>query len=115
MPKYYSEDMRKAALDAVSRGESRKEIIKFFGISLKTLANWIKLKRSGEDLRPNKRGSYKEAKSVRERLLEVISRQPDLTLDELSELLSKHRTTIFYHLKKLGVTRKKNDATRRTR
>jgi len=112
MPKYYSKDLRLAALSCVSRGERREEIIKFFGISLKTLSNWVRLERESKDLTPNKREGYDSAKSFKTLLLQAVSDYPDRTLDEFSEQLCKHRTTIFYHLKQLGVTRKKNEALR---
>ncbi len=115
MPKYYSQDMRLAALSCISRGEKREDIIKFFGISLKTLSNWVRMERNGDDLLPNIRVSYHDGASFREQLKQTLKLNPDLTLDELSELLPRHRTTIFYHLNKLGITRKKNHAIRGAR
>ena len=100
--------MRRAALSCISRGEKREDIIKFFGISLKTLSNWVRIDRTSGDVAPNVRTSYRDADSFRDQLKEVLKSNPDLTLDELSELLPRHRTTIFYHLKQLGITRKKN-------
>ena len=109
MPKYYSKDLRAAALACVSRGENREEITKFFGISLKTLSNWVRLSRNGGDFTPNNRENYLCGESFRTQLNQAVSERPDSTIDELSEQLSKSRTTIFYHLKKLKITRKKND------
>jgi len=113
MPKYYSQDMRVAALECVERGESRQDIIKFFGISLKTLSNWVQLHRNNQDLKPNKRGCYSESNNLDNLLSQMVLDNPDFTLDEFSELIPQHRTTIFYHLKKMGITRKKNHAIRR--
>jgi transposase len=112
MPKYYSKDLRVAALSCISRGETREDIIKFFGISLKTLSNWVRMEREGGEVSPNARVSYRGGDSFRNQLKQVLQENPDLTLDELSERLPKHRTTIFYHLNKLGITRKKNNAIR---
>ena len=95
MPKYYSQDMRSAALSCISRGEKREDIINFFGISLKTLSNWVRMERESGDFEPNIRRSYSDGDSFREQLKKVIEGNPDLTLDELSELLPRHRTTIF--------------------
>jgi len=113
MPKYYSPDMRAAALACISRGERREDIVKFFGISLKTLSNWVRMKRDNKDISPNNRNGYKKSNDFIIALLQMVEDNPDYTLDELSEHLSKHRTTIFYHLKKLGITRKKNHSLRR--
>ena len=113
MPKYYSKDMRVAALECVKRGENRQDIIKFFGISLKTLSNWVQLERDNQDLEPNQRGYYSDSNDLHKLLSQLVLDHPDFTLDEFSELIPKHRTTIFYHLKKMGITRKKNHAIRR--
>ena len=115
MPKYYSTDMRAAALSCISRGEKREDIIKFFGISLKTLSNWVRMNRENGKVLPNIRSSYRSADSFRKSLENAISSNADMTLDELSEILPRHRTTIFYHRNQLGITRKKNDAIRRAR
>ncbi len=115
MANYYSKDMRVAALKCIKQGKSHADIIGFFGISRKTLSNWVRLERTKSDLEPNKRTSYKKSKDLRNSILSVIKANPDLTLDELAEVIPKHRTTIFYHLKKLGITRKKNHPIRRTR
>ena len=112
MPKYYSKDLRAAALACVSRGENREEITKFFGISLKTLSNWVRLSRDSGDLTPNKRESYLCGENFRDKLNKAVLECPDSTIDEFSKQLSKSRTAIFYHLKKLKITRKKNDAIR---
>lgn len=115
MPKFYSQDMRAAALACVARGERREDIVKFFGISLKTLSNWGRLERETGDLTPNKRGAYRTGESARTCLSEALSEQKDATLDELAARTGKHRTTIFYHLNQMNVTRKKNHAIRRTK
>jgi len=112
MPKYYSKDMRVAALNCVERGERHEDIIKFFGISLKTLSNWVRLSNENGDLQPNKRQDYSKNENLRSALSQVVLENPDLTLDEFAEIIPKHRTTIFYHLKKLGITRKKNHTIR---
>ena len=100
--------MRLAALSCVSQGENRKDIIKFFGISLKTLSNWIRLDREAKDLNPNMRQSYIKSRIIRDQLSSLVELNPDYTLDEFSDKLNYPRTTIFYHLKKLNITRKKN-------
>lgn len=104
--------MRVAALACVKRGERREDIAKFFGISLKTLSNWVRMEREHGDVQINKRASYKCSEDLRNSLLQAVSDHPDFTLDEFSEHISKHRTTVFYHLKELGITRKKNHALR---
>lgn len=115
MPKYYSKDMRAAALQCVEGGKSRSDIIEFFGISLKTLSNWIRLDKSGLDLLPNKRTSYHCSKGLCDALLQEIFDTPDILLEELSKKYERSQSTIHYHLKKLGITHKKNYALQEAR
>ena len=44
----YSEDLRKKVINYIESGHSRKEACEVFGICLKSVTNWIKLKRDRE-------------------------------------------------------------------
>lgn len=48
----YSKDLRLRVLEAVDRGQPRKEVSKLFRVSLSTIKRWVKKTREGEDLQP---------------------------------------------------------------
>jgi transposase len=108
----YSPDMRAAALRCVSEGKSRLDIVNFFDISLKTLSNWVRQHRETGSLEPPPRKVYRQRKVIREQLLALIAEHPDATLEELAAPFQVSPSNIDYHLRKLGVTRKKNHALR---
>jgi transposase len=45
MGKGYSVDMRKAAVASVENGKVQSKVADYFGISLKTLSNWLRKSR----------------------------------------------------------------------
>jgi len=115
MPRYYSKDMRIAVLRCVEEGKRHSEIVEFFGISLKTLSNWLRLNKENASLLPNRRNSYSCSQRLRESLLHEINSHSDIMLEELSKKYRRSISTIHYHLKKLSITRKKNDFIQRAR
>jgi transposase len=48
----YSKDLRIRVLEALERGQSRREISELFRVSLSTIKRWLKKSREGEDLEP---------------------------------------------------------------
>lgn len=106
----YSPDMRAAALRCISEGRSRSEIVEFFNISLKTLSNWVREHRESGRLSPPPRKTYRSRKVVIEQLVKMVEDQSDATLEELAAPFDVYPSTIDYHLRKLGITRKKNHA-----
>jgi transposase len=105
----YSDDLRIAALSYYDKEDvTQKQVSNIFGISLKTFSNWIRLRKSGDfSRRPSgtKRPSIRLDESS---LVEYISDNPDSYLHEVAQYFSVHPTTIYYALKRLGITRKKN-------
>jgi len=61
--------MRIAVLRCVEEGKRHFEIVEFFGISLKTLSNWVRLNKGNMVLLPNRSNSYSCSQSLRESLL----------------------------------------------
>jgi len=108
MPKVYGKDIRELAVRRVLRGEERLSVSKDLEIGVASLNRWLSLHRKGGDLEGNKRSDYGSKKVCHEKLKEVLSATPDATLEELSEPFSSSKSTIFYHLKKLNITYKKN-------
>ena len=112
MPKTYSQDFRHQVLSCLERGKSREEICDFFGISLRTLVRWISSSRNGSLSSYNTRESYTARKIDSEQLLKAVKDNPDATLEEYAKLFGCCFQAIDRRLRKLGVTRKKNDALR---
>jgi transposase len=110
----YSDDLRIAALSYYDReGVSQKDVSVIFGVSLKTLGNWVRLRKEGNFSRRSaqkKRESYKLDEAE---LRQYISDNPDAYNREVSLHFGVHPTSIFYARKRLGLTRKKNDSIRR--
>ena len=48
----YSNELRLRAVEAVERGIPRKDVVKTFSISLRTLKRWLRKRRDGQDLSP---------------------------------------------------------------
>jgi len=107
MGKGYSIDMRKAAVASVENGKVQSKVADYFGISLKTLSNWLRKSRQTGDLSPAIKSSYKSRKVNRSMLQIQIQREPDSTLSELANQFLTSISNIDYHLRKMKITRKK--------
>jgi transposase len=107
MGKGYSVDMRKAAVTSVENGKVQSKVADYFGISRKTLSNWLRKSRQTGDLSPAIKSSYKSRKIDRSMLQVQIQREPDSTLSELANQFNTSISNIDYHLRKMKITRKK--------
>ena len=101
----YSHDLRKKALEYIEKGKSRKEAAIVFGISYRTIWNWILRKNKGI-LQPKK---YKvnPRKIDNDSLIKYIKNHPDAYLREIAEEFNVDPSTIFYACKRLKITLKK--------
>lgn len=119
MPAPYSKDLRKKIVEAYKAGEgTQEEISERFKVCLLTVKRyWKKFQETGdiEAIKGEKgRPASISGKHLEERLLKIVEKHPDATLEELCEFYNKkqgikvvipmvmHRT-----LKRLGVKRKK--------
>ena len=92
MPRPYSTDLRERAIEAVEAGASRHEVADRFEVAPSSVINWMRrwqdegiaaAKPSGGSVSPlEKRANW---------LLTLISKQPDLTLDEVIAAMRKQR------------------------
>src|SRR5829696_4620146 len=91
----YSKELRIRAVDAVERGIPRKDVVKTFRISLKTLKRWLKKKREGEDLSPGTSTGRKQRiladAEERRALWEEVEANDDATLERHCELWEERR------------------------
>jgi len=101
----YSYDLRLKVLNYLEKGGSKEEARKIFGITTRTMLNWIKRKNRGY-LAPTKRshGSYKIDE---EKLKHYIQKHPDHYLREIAETFGVRLESIFYACKRLKITLKK--------
>lgn len=113
----YSQDLRDRVIRAYQRGMATGEIARVFDVS----PAWVRrvkqrLRESGENA-PRKMGSPGVRKIDRERLAQLVNEQPDATLKELRERLGIQcaESAICTTLKKLGLSFKKRQSTRRSR
>ena len=110
----YSSAFRERAIKFVeAENGSPKEACAVLGIHSSTLTKWLKKYRETGEITPRPRKTYRKRKVDIEVLKQHVNENPDATLPELAEPFGVFPSTIFYHLKKLGITRKKNNAIRR--
>ena len=105
----YSDDDSQAALKYYdSNLISQQEVCGIFGISLRTLSNWILWRKQGHYRRrvnQKKKGATKIDES---KLKEYIQQYPDAYNHEIGEHFGVHGTSIYYACKRNSITRKKS-------
>lgn len=105
----YSNDLRKRVIEYVLSGGRKTDAAKRFDVHRQTVQKWIRNYKLNAKIPVAKKTGPKSSRKLSEKkLLQVISTQPDATLKELALEFSVHYSTIFYALKKLGISRKKN-------
>ncbi|SNB75102.1 Transposase [Kingella negevensis] len=102
----YSIDLREKALNCYKQCNNASKVAKTYGISRNTLYLWIKLEEQTGSLKHQVKGQN-ATKWDTQALKQYIEQNPDAYLYEMAEMFSCSTSTIFYALKKLGITRKK--------
>lgn len=102
----YSTDLRRRALDYIEKGGSKEEASQIFGITIRTLFNWIKRKKEN-CLAPKERKARTSHKIDNEKLKEFLKEHPDAYLREISQFLGAAISTVFYACKRLNINLKK--------
>jgi len=118
----YSDDLRERVITAVAGGCSRRAAAERFAVSASSAIRWVELheETGSVSCRPRRRKSRSPLEPHASWLLELIDREPDLTLAEIVERLWRDvgvRTTdssVDRLLKRHNVTFKKNSARSRT-
>jgi transposase len=95
-------------MDYIDDGHTIKETSEVFKIGTTTIKEWKKLRAETGSLntRPHER---KNTKIDSDRLVSYINEHPDSYLFEIAEVFNCTAQAVFYALKRLGITRKKND------
>jgi transposase len=112
----YSEDLRKKIVEALTRGTTKTEAARTFGVSRSSVKRYAKLAEEGRPLAPKKRpGSEPKMDDRARRLLEEDLRErPTATLSERREYLGRvcglwvSESTVSRMLRRLGWSRKKD-------
>ena len=119
--KTLSMDLRTRVLDAQKEGLPNSQIALRFKTSLFTVKRWLKRHRETGSISPLPRPGRTPAidPQAQSLLKEWVEEQNDSTLEELRERWAEHgypvaRSTVDDWLGRLGLSRKKNDARRRT-
>jgi transposase len=121
--KPYSTDLRSRVVAEVAAGSSRREAARIYRVSPSSAIRWAELQEETGSVDPRPRGG--KSRSPLEPhavwLLELVSREPDLTLEELAERifkalkLSTTERSIRRFFARHGISFKKNSARGRTR
>ena len=111
MPKIYGNEYREAVINNIESGKRWEEVSKIFKVSTNTISRWLRDDKEGVNVRK----SYKNSKVDSRALKALVEESPDLTLKELAQEFGVCFQLIDYHLKKLGITRKKNHDIQRTK
>ena len=101
----YSQDLRQKAIEYVESGHTQIEAATVFGVTSRTIQNWIQRKKNGL-LKPK---SYERSprKINNERLIQFLKDHPDAYLRETGEEFQVDPSAIFYACKRLNITLKK--------
>jgi transposase len=103
----YSEDFRKRALAFMEEGHTYEELYEAFKIHPSAIASWRKLLSETGSLKPQYRKT-RSGKIDKETLQRAVEEKPDAYLSELAKLFDCTEQAVFYALKKLDITVKKN-------
>jgi transposase len=114
MARAYSTDLRERAVSYIHEGGSRKDAVRIFKISYRTLSAWLRQLKEEGTLSPKPKGS-RPWKLDHEAVVDYVKEHNDSTLEEIASHFDTHVSVIDYILKKYKVTRKKNDALRGTK
>jgi len=118
-----SQDIRQRIIKAREDGAGTGEVCRRFSVSRKSVERfWNEHRRTGQCL-PKQIGGYRVSRlAPHDRKLQLwIQAQPDLSLAELQQRcevklkITIGITALWHHLRRLGLSFKKNDARRRAR
>ena len=100
----YSIDLRKRVLDFIANGGSKAAAERTFGISRRTIYNWLEAEDPFSYEKPGPKGPRRIDYQA---LQQHVADFPDNTLAERAKHFGVSEHGIFYALKKLNITRKK--------
>jgi transposase-like protein len=103
----YSEDLRSRVLACVESGENKTVVARRFGVSRSIVFLWCQTPQQTAARQTGPKGCWKLDLS---QLKSQIEARPDSYQRELAKALGVTRQAVRHGLRKLKITRKKNDA-----
>ena len=100
----YSSDLRKCVLDFVDNGGSKAEAERTFGVSRRTIYNWLEAEAPFASEKPGPKGPRQIDYDA---FLRHVADFPDHTQQERAAHFGVSKSCINYALRKLNITRKK--------
>jgi len=102
----YSADFKRRAVEYKQKGHTFKELKEVFGIHSSTYYQWAKEYENGFE---KPKGPRQRSRKIdKEKLKQAVEEHPDFYLREFAELFGCSPQAIFYCLKKMKITLKKN-------
>jgi transposase len=93
MAKGYSKDLRARAVALVEEGESRREVARVLNLAPSTAVRWLdRWTTTGTvEAKPGTGHSRSPLKAFEQWLLDLVKTEPDLTLEEIRDRLSREK------------------------
>ncbi len=93
MAKGYSKDLRERAVALVEGGDSRREAASILGFAPSTAIRWLNrwTTTGSVEAKPGTGHSRSPLKAYEQWLLDLVAREPDLTLEEIRDRLSREK------------------------
>lgn len=110
----YSESLRKKVVQWHEAGESMQQIARRMSLSSNTVYQWITRHRNGESLK-NKKHERSWRKIDPDKVMAYLKKHPDAYQYEIAEALGVSRQGISCVMKKLKMTKKKENSLSRKR
>lgn len=101
------------AVEYVDLGGSQTSTANIFGITSRTIWNWIQ--RKNQNKLEQKKNETSPRKIDNEQLKQFIKKHPDAYLREIVEVFDVDPSTVFYACKRLKITLKKTSSYRERR
>ena len=101
----YSVDLRVKVLEYIKNGNDRKEASRIFGVSLRSIARWLKMDKQGSVQDPKPKRPWKKIDP--KELLMQVEAHPEYKLEDFARIFQVKAPSIFNAFKVLKITRKK--------
>jgi len=105
----YSKDLRRCVIQFIQNGGGKAEASRLFGVGESTIYLWMKTPERCQALKTGPKQNWKLNLS---QLSKAVEERPDAYLSELAEIVGTGISTVYYGLKKLKLSRKKNQSLR---